>query len=242
MTAPLPRYAEIRRALERSILSGDWPPGHRVPSEQELVERFGCSRMTVNRAMSELAASGIVVRRRRSGTFVALPVSQKSVLKIQDVPEEVAREGRVYRYAMRSRSLRRATRRDAERLKIAPGETVLSVRCLHYADDVPLLAEDRLINLTVVPAARDVDFSKIAPGTWLLAKIQWREAEHLIRSVNASPDMARLLEIEADDACLVVERSTWLDAGTVTHVELTYPGNRYQLTVRFNPSRDGEQV
>jgi len=119
---------------------------------------------------------------------------------------------------------------------------VLSVRCLHYADDVPLLAEDRLINLTVVPAARDVDFSKTAPGTWLLAKIQWREAEHLIRSVNASPDMARLLEIEADDACLVVERSTWLDAGTVTHVELTYPGNRYQLTVRFNPSRDGEQV
>jgi GntR family histidine utilization transcriptional repressor len=48
--------------------------------------------------MSELAASGMVIRRRRSGTFVALPASQKSVLKIQNIPEEVAREGRDYRY------------------------------------------------------------------------------------------------------------------------------------------------
>jgi GntR family histidine utilization transcriptional repressor len=240
MAEKLPRYAEIRRSLEQSILSGDWPPGHRVPSEQELVARYGCSRMTVNRAMSELAASGMVVRRRRSGTFVALPVSQKSVLKIQNIPEEIAREGRDYRYELRSRSLRRASKRDAERLKVPAGDAVLAVKSLHYADGIPLVAEDRLINLAVVPDARDVDFSNIVPGSWLLAKVQWREAEHLIRATNATVEMARLLEIEADDACLVVERSTWLDAGTVTHVELTYPGSRYQLTVRFNPSRDGE--
>lgn len=239
-TDQLPRYAEIRRALERSILSGDWPPGHRVPSEQELVGRFGCSRMTVNRAMNELAASGMVIRRRRSGTFVALPVSQKSVLKIQNIPEEIAGEGRDYRYRLRSRSLRRASRRDAERLKVAPGETVLAVKCLHYADGVPLVAEDRLINLSVVPAARDMDFAHVAPGTWLLAKVQWREAEHLIRASNATSGLAQLLDISVNDACLVVERSTWLDAGSVTHVELTYPGSRYQLAVRFNPSRDGE--
>jgi len=240
MAEQLPRYAEIRRSLEQSILSGAWPPGHRVPSEQELVERFGCSRMTVNRAVSELAASGMVIRRRRSGTFVALPVSQKSVSEIQNIPEEVTREGRDYRYELRARSLHRATRRDAERLKIAPGDPVLSVKCLHYADDIPLVAEDRLINLAVVPGARDIDFARTAPGSWLLATVQWREAEHLIRATNATPDVARLLEIAANDACLVVERSTWLDAGTVTHVELTYPGSRYQLTVRFNPSREGE--
>lgn len=240
MVEQLPRYAEIRRSLEQSILSGAWPPGHRVPSEQELVARYGCSRMTVNRAMSELAASGMVIRRRRTGTVVALPVSQKSVLKIQNIPEEVAREGRNYRYELRSRLLRRASRRDAERLKVSAGDTVLAVKSLHYADGIPLVAEDRLINLAVVPDARDVDFSNIASGSWLLAKVQWREAEHLIRATNATAEMARLLEIAANDACLVVERSTWLDAGIVTHVELTYPGSRYQLTVRFNPSRDGE--
>ena len=240
MSQQLPRYAEIRRSLEKSILSGAWPPGHRVPSEQQLVERFNCSRMTVSRAMNELAAAGMVVRRRRSGTVVALPVSQKSVLKIQNIPEEVAREGREYRFELRSRALRRASRRDAARLQIKPGEMVLAVGSMHYADGIPLVAEDRLINLAVVPGARDVDFSEVAPGTWLLAKVQWREAEHLIRATNASAETARLLDIAAGDACLVVERSTWLDSGTVTHVELTYPGSRYQLVVRFNPSRDGQ--
>lgn len=240
MTEALPRYAEIRKSLEKSILSGAWPPGHRVPSEQELVTRYRCSRMTVNRAMSELAASGMVIRRRRAGTFVALPVSQKSVLKIQNIPEEVARDGRAYRFELRTRNLRRATRRDSERLRIEPGQPILALKSVHFADDIPLVAEDRLINLAIVPDARDMDFGDAAPGTWLLAKVQWREAEHLIRATSATPELADLLEVAAADACLVVERRTWLDAGTVTHVELTYPGSRYQLTVRFNPSRDGE--
>ena len=50
------RYAEIQRALEAAIFSGDWPPGARVPSEQELLKRYACSRMTVNKALSALAA------------------------------------------------------------------------------------------------------------------------------------------------------------------------------------------
>ena len=44
---PVPRYVEIREQLERAIVSGDWPPGHRLPSEMELAAEFGCARMTV---------------------------------------------------------------------------------------------------------------------------------------------------------------------------------------------------
>lgn len=239
MSTQLPRYVEIRRALEKSILSGAWPPGHRVPSEEELVERFQCSRMTASRAVNELAASGMVVRRRRAGTFVAVPMSQKSVLRIQNIAEDIARESHSYRFQLRARSLRRASARDAERLDIKPGAPVLALTSMHFADDIPLVAEDRLINLAVVPTARDVDFSSVAPGTWLLTNVQWREAEHVIRAINATAKLARLLEISAGDACLVVARTTWLGTGTVTHVELTYPGSRHQLVVRFNPSRDG---
>jgi GntR family histidine utilization transcriptional repressor len=236
----LPRYVEIRRALEEAILSGAWPPGHRVPPEQELVARYRCSRMTVNRALSALAAAGLVVRRRRSGTFVAAPVTQKNVLQIQDIPEEVARDGRLYRFRLRSRSERRATRRDAERLRVAPGTPVLALKCLHYADETPLVAEDRLINLAVVPSARKVDFSQAAPGSWLIAKVPWSEAEHLIRAVNASSEIAAVLGIPAGAACLVVERRTQQAGAAITQVVLSYPGDRHQLTARFNPSNGGE--
>ena len=59
-------YQRIRNDLEARIMSGDWPPGHRVPFEHELMETYSCSRMTVNKVLSALADAGLVVRRRRA--------------------------------------------------------------------------------------------------------------------------------------------------------------------------------
>ena len=51
-------------------MSGEWAPGHRIPFEHELATEYGCSRMTVNKALSQLARAGLIERRRRSGSFV----------------------------------------------------------------------------------------------------------------------------------------------------------------------------
>ena len=56
-------YQRIRNDLEARIMSGAWPPGHRVPFEHELMETYSCSRMTVNKVLSALADTGLVVRR-----------------------------------------------------------------------------------------------------------------------------------------------------------------------------------
>ena len=63
-----PLHAQIRRAVAAAILSGRIPPGGRVPPEAELMRLFGASRMTVHRAISDLAAEGLVRRNRRAGT------------------------------------------------------------------------------------------------------------------------------------------------------------------------------
>ena len=88
-----PRYSAIRHALETAIFSGDWPPGHRVPSERELLARYSCSRMTVNKALSALADSGQFVRRRRSGSYVAAQLNEKSVLQIHAIEDDIRRDG-----------------------------------------------------------------------------------------------------------------------------------------------------
>ncbi|MET3238677.1 DNA-binding FadR family transcriptional regulator [Bradyrhizobium japonicum] len=59
-------YKRIRADIENRILTGEWPPGHRIPFEHELVARYGCSRMTVNKALSELAQADLIERRRRA--------------------------------------------------------------------------------------------------------------------------------------------------------------------------------
>jgi GntR family histidine utilization transcriptional repressor len=230
----LPRYAQIRRALESAIVSGDWPPGHRIPSEQQLLRRYRCSRMTVNKALSALADSGMIVRRRRSGSFVSSP-NGRSVLEIQDVEQDVAQHGRAYRVALQSRTERKADAEAAALLGVDRGAPVLALQCVHFIDDWPWMIERRLINLAAVPAAREADFSNRSPGSWLLEQVPWSQARHEIRAANASAEIARALSIEEGFACLVVERTTRLADEVVTHVVLHYPGDRHKLVARFTP-------
>ena len=68
-----PVYDQIRRAIRDLVVSGEWPPGTSVPPEHALMEQLGASRMTVHRALVQLAREGLIVRRRRSGT--GAPVS-----------------------------------------------------------------------------------------------------------------------------------------------------------------------
>src|SRR6476620_12361954 len=87
-------YKRIRADIEKRILTGEWPPGHRIPFEHELVARYGCSRMTVNKALSELAQADLIERRRRAGSFVRRPKLLSAVLRIADIRAEITALGR----------------------------------------------------------------------------------------------------------------------------------------------------
>jgi GntR family transcriptional regulator, arabinose operon transcriptional repressor len=75
----MPKYEQVRRAVEAEIAAGRWGPGERLPSEAELVARFGVSRITVGRAMRDLARAGLVERRAGSGTYVSESASKSGL-------------------------------------------------------------------------------------------------------------------------------------------------------------------
>ena len=86
-------HNRIRNEISDRILSGEWPPDHRIPTEHELMGAYACSRMTVNKALAPLAEAGFIVRRRQQGSFVARPKVHSAVIEIPDLPAEVARRG-----------------------------------------------------------------------------------------------------------------------------------------------------
>lgn len=231
----LPRYLEIQRDLQEHIASGEWPPGSRVPPEHELQERYGCSRMTVNKALSALAGAGLILRRRRSGSFVATPKSQQTILEIHDIKAEILASGRSYRFEILAREERRMTAEDAVHLGVGRSGFVLALTVRHLADERPFVLEERLLDLAVVPQASTEPFRASPPGTWLLDLVPWTNAEHVIRADLASPFVAQQLDIARKSACLVIERRTWQGGATVTWVRLTYPGERHSLTSVFSP-------
>ncbi|WP_293477917.1 histidine utilization repressor [Phenylobacterium sp.] len=225
----------IRADVSERILSGAWPPGHRIPFEHELMAHYGCSRMTVNRALEPLAESGLIERRRKVGTFVARPRIHSAVMDVPDIAAEVTSRGEPYGYELLSRKVRTASREELAALDLADRVDVLVLRCLHRAGGRPFALEDRVINLESVPEAERVDFAVTPPNSWLLAHVAWTEAEHRISAVNVTRPTAAVLRIEATAACLVVERRTWRVGDKITHVRMTFPGDAYDLVARFAP-------
>ena len=232
---PVPRYLEIRRTLEAAIVSGAWQPGHKLPSEPVLAAEFGCARMTMGRAIGLLVEAGLLVRRRRAGTFVAAPRTEETVLEIHDIAAEVRAGGRRYDFDRRSRRIRTAGAADAERLGVETGAPVLWIRGVHRADGAAIALEERLINLDAAPQAEAEPFTDTAPGSWLLVHAPWTEAEHHIEAVNADEDSQVQLGLEPAAACLRVERRTWRGPVSITWVRLTFPGDRRRLVGRFRP-------
>jgi GntR family histidine utilization transcriptional repressor len=229
-------HQRILGEIEARIVSGEWPPGHRLPFEVDLARAYHCSRMTVNKVMTQLAKAGLVERRRKSGTFVAQPRAQAAILEIHDIAEEVRQTGLPYAYLLLQRSSRRP--RASERARLDPGDggRVLALTCLHQAGRAPFCLEERLISLATVPEAEAADFAAGAPGPWLLARVPWVAAEHRIHATAADAETAERLGLAPGSACLVVERRTWNREGPITHARFTYPSERHSLVASFTPA------
>lgn len=223
--------------IESRILSGDWAPGRKIPFEVDLAAQYGCSRMTVNKALTQLAKAGLIARKKRSGSFVLQPRGQSAVLEIHDIEAEVHSLRQTYTFEI----LRRAVRPPEPDEGAAhdgrdPSRNLLDVSCLHRAGAQPFCLEERLVNLTIVPDAAEASFADAPPGKWLLARIPWTSAEHRIQAIEAGAAVADALDIPVGAACLVIERRTWNSAGWITHVRLAYPGDRHTLVATFTPA------
>ena len=239
-TPALSLHERILTEIEQNILSGHWPPGYRIPAEVELTEQYQCSRMTVNKVLTQLARAGLIERRRKAGSFVIRPAQGGSaVLEIRDIRNEVLATGKAYRTELLHRQRRRSIRADMDALQLQRPQSVLYLISMHYADSKPFCLEDRLINLQAVPAAAQESFTQEPPGSWLYQHVPWSSAEHRIRATAADAETAVLLKIRKGSPCLVIERRTWTEDQPVTQVKLIYPAEETELVARFSPASAG---
>ncbi len=230
-------HQRILDDIETRIISGEWQPGHRIPFEHELTEHYNCSRMTVNKALTQLAKAGLIERKRRSGSFVSFPQSQAAILEIHDIRDEVAALGVPYRYELLTRRDRLSGPADAKHIDMPRHTPLIELVCRHYAGKRVFALEERFISLDAVPSADTTNFAEQSPGPWLVACVPWSSAQHSIRAVVATQDNAATLGVAAGSPCLVVERQTWNADQPVTHVRFTYPGDSHALVAKFTPSQ-----
>ena len=235
-TASISLHGKILTEIEQNILSGRWPPGFRIPSEMELTAHYQCSRMTVNKVLTQLAHAGLLQRKRKAGSFVTLPHTSSAVLEIPDLRQVVLGMGMEYSSQLLSRKQRRSTRDDMQAMRMDKAGAVVHALCLHMAGSRPFCIEDRLINLESVPDAEHEMFTEHSPSSWMVNHVPWSSAEHRIRAEAASEETAARLQVAPASPCLVIDRRTWTGTLPITFVRLTYPADLYELEAHFSPS------
>ena len=236
---PAALYQSVKDHVRRAIANGTWKLGDRISSEHELVAELGVSRMTVHRALRELAEEGVLHRVAGVGTFVSDHRSKSNLLAVANLADEIRARGGEHRCEVLKKCVEQASPEVAEALGLQPDTRVFHVVCLHRENGLPIQLEDRYVNPDAAPAFLQQPFGEVLPAEYLLRTVPLDEMEHVVEADRADGEMARVLEMRKGDPCLVLTRRTWSGALTVTLVRLVHPGDRYQLGSRFRPQRTG---
>lgn len=223
---------QIRRDIEAKIMSGEWPPGYRLPNEHEFAADYGCARATVSKATAALHAAGLIERRRKAGSFVAKPLVHSAVFDVPDLGRQIAGSTGSHQFVVCESVTSRGDPLPGE---FATLPQIRRVEGIHLGNGEPFGHEFRLINAGAVPAARDTDFDGLSPGAWLLEHVPWSDARHRISAIAAERATASVLGIRPGAACLQIERWTWRRDDPITYVRQIFPGDRFDLVESFTP-------
>lgn len=224
-----PLYRKVKDHIVARIEDGRLAVNARAPSESELVETLGVSRMTANRALNELARDGLLVRRAGSGTFVADRRARGDLVELHDIADELAARGHQHSVDVVMHEPVRATRETARSFEMRAGAKLIHALIVHKRDGEPVLLEDRLVSAAVAPGYADIDLTETTSYAYLTRAALLEKVEHMIRAAAAEPDVAQLLKMPTGAPVLIVRRRTWSRGAVASLATLTYAGDRYEI-------------
>lgn len=242
-----PRYLQLKELIIGQISAGELRPRDRVPSENELVDATGVSRMTANRALRELNDEGYVERIAGVGTFVSDFKAVSHVLEVRNIADEIERRGHSHAAEVLVQEKIVAGPGSAAALQIDQGAEVYHLVLVHRENAIPIQVEHRYVLMEFAPECLAQDFSAITPSAYLSAISPLQEAEQVVRAVMPDDDIKESLEMGDEEPCLVVSRRTWAHGRPVSFARLYHPGSRFELSGHYVPpgteafSRAGEE-
>ncbi len=205
----LPLYQQIKDLIVRDLDGGAWKPGQSIPSELELAERFRVSQGTVRKAVDELAAENVLVRRQGKGTYVAThgePRQQFRFLRI------MPNQGEPAQYESRAFECRRAraSGEPARRLDLKPGDGVIFIRRVLSFGGEPTVVEEITLPATTFKGLTAAKLSAHRGSIYHLYEAEYGtqmiRADERLRAVAADAATAAVLDLAKGTPLLSVER------------------------------------
>lgn len=156
----IPLYKQLEHIIRSDLESGTMLPGQRIPTEAELGEMYGVSRVTVRKALEALSKEGCLERRSGKGTFVTEKKLHRYSTGVTGFTEMCRKQGRVPSAKMLRLEVAAPENGDAARLHLAPGENVIVLERIRYADGVPVVLESATLPQNEYKQLLREDFNK----------------------------------------------------------------------------------
>ena len=224
-------HHNIREALLARIQAGEWPLGGLIPAETDLAAEYRCARTTVNRALQSLAQRGVVVRKRKGGTRICQMPVRQAKFEIQIIREQVENAGQIYTHHVSKNVQKTPPISMCARLNLKGQSKALYLETLHMAEGKPFAFEKRWVNIEAVPSIIDAPFDDISINEWLVQTVPFSSGDVAFRAVNASQEIAKIMQTRDDAALFTIDRTTWIGDRFITAMSLHYHADYALQTV-----------
>ncbi len=234
-----PRWFQIKEDLRRAIVNGTYSVGEQLPTEVQLMEHYGVSRITVRAALDHLVQEGLIERGSGRGTFVRTPVVEQPVLTLAGFHDD-----------MRARGLRPGSRTVGVAWAIPPGDVLArlelpSGKCLLVervllADEAPMAFHRSWLPPWVLgqegpPSSAELDAGSLYDILDRRSGSRPQRAEETIEAQIADETLAALLAIRPGDPILMAHRLSFDRRGRpVEYVDCAYRADRYRYRVELS--------
>ncbi len=232
---PVPRYYQIVHQLEKFIQENNCTPGQKLPSEKELQTTFGVSRITARRALEEMERSGLVIKHRGKGTYVAKPLEEPKFPKFTGSIDDLFMVGRA------------AVVKDASVEQVPAPPKVKTALQLEGSDTIVTRIQRVLLlngrphtyhqNFYPEPIGKKIKRQDVIEYPLLeLLERKFRipiiEVHQLIEATVADTELADRLEISFGSPLLSVERILLGESRTpIGFAQAYYRGDSYRVAV-----------
>lgn len=235
--SPVPLYVQLKELLRTRVLDGTYPPLARMPSESELGEVFGVSRITVRQALGDLQKEGLIFKIHGKGTFVAKPKPFQNVSSLQGLGEALSSAGHEVHNIMQSLKPIAAVAQVAERLGVMPGTLVTELRRVRVINREPVSLEITYVSTRLGERLAAADLT--TRDVFLIMEndldITLGHADLAIDAVQADAQMAQALGIMVGAPIMRIERLTHDSDGVPLDFEyLYYRGDAFQYRLRID--------
>ncbi len=227
---PIPLYEKVKLFVVDRISGGSLEIGAKLPSENELAAQLSVSRLTVHRALRELASEGVIRRVHGVGSFVAQPRDYASIVHLHNIADVIRSRGAKLSTEVVELSSVSAGVSLGRMFHIPAHAPLFHSLVVYCSDGLPMQLEARYILPDFAPDYLKQDFRTMSTTSYLYSLAAPTRASNIIEAVLPNKREAKLLQILPPEPCLTVTRTTWVQRMLTGFSVFTHPGSRHRIS------------